>query len=1057
MSRITVITTALLAALTVPAFAEAPAFLPLQGYLTDDSGAPVDGETTFELAIYAGATGGTALYSETQAVLVERGSYHVDVGANGQLDLSMFRDQPALFLGISVDGESEMSPRLVIGTTPWAGFAQHAGDSATVGGRAASELRLEANPVPWADLSGVPADIADGDGDALGRIQCSDGAIVKRAGGAWACGVDESLNETEVDGFVANNGYITGAGLAAVATSGQFSDLLGVPAGLADGDSDTLAGLSCSATQIAEWDGTAWRCSSGGGGDTLAGLPCSGGQIAVRTAMGWACADDADTLGNLSCGEGEVAQLGASGWACTAAALSALDCQAQEIPTWDGTAWGCSSSSLNALSCGGGQIAVASSGTWSCSDASLSALVCAAGQVAAWDGSTWGCTSSSLVNLACSTNQLALWNGAAWVCADVPDTLAALPCSAGQHPVWNGTSWGCGSDTVAALTCVNGQVARFDGVNWGCSGDALSALGCGASQIPRFDGAVWGCAADADSGGDITEVTAQAGLQGGGTTGALSLSVDPTYVQRRVGSCPAGSSIQTIAEDGTVTCETDDAGITGTGSAGALARFDGAASVAAGQTTEDGSGNVSVTGTLHSAGRLSTDGEVQIGASSCTNNDALWFDCNTTVESMVWDDGQARFELSDDIAVNGAIIAGAGGLDSDHSRIGAGTPSSGDVTNTDDFFVTADMEVEQNLYLSGRIYMEGSSASGAAADQWIYFYDTSRTSERFGWDESESTFRITAPLQLEDSVEEIQSDTGRDIELIADQDVEVMIDGANNGTVDWWRLYHDGDFLSAGLLAEFREDGELRIRGTLAQSYAFDLAEMFLAEQPVAPGDVVAVGLRADGVVPASVEHGGRVIGVVSTEPGLLLGGAFLDPSVLEQWGPRVVAEFAERRVELERAILADDREFAAKLEAQPEHERFELQDDLRTRALQRFAESRFAPVALAGRVPVRVDARFGAIAVGDRLAASPIAGVAMRADGVAPEIGVALEAHDRGEGLVRVLVGTSSARSDDALRAELAGLRAEKAALEVTTAYEIGQLRKALNELAGRVSALEQ
>ena len=136
-----------------------------------------------------------------------------------------------------------------------------------------------------------------------------------------------------------------------------------------------------------------------------------------------------------------------------------------------------------------------------------------------------------------------------------------------------------------------------------------------------------------------------------------------------------------------------------------------------------------------------------------------------------------------------------------------------------------------------------------------------------------------------------------------DQDVEVMIDGANNGTVDWWRLYHDGDFLSAGLLAEFREDGELRIRGTLAQSYAFDLAEMFLAEQPVAPGDVVAVGLRADGVVPASVEHGGRVIGVVSTEPGLLLGGAFLDPSVLEQWGPRVVAEFA--------AHAAADRRYA--------------------------------------------------------------------------------------------------------------------------------------------------
>lgn len=38
-----------------------------------------------------------------------------------------------------------------------------------------------------------------------------------------------------------------------------------------------------------------------------------------------------------------------------------------------------------------------------------------------------------------------------------------------------------------------------------------------------------------------------------------SFAVDPTYVQRRVSStCTAGSSIRAIAEDGTVTCETDD-------------------------------------------------------------------------------------------------------------------------------------------------------------------------------------------------------------------------------------------------------------------------------------------------------------------------------------------------------------------------------------------------------------------------------------------------------------------------------------------------------------------
>jgi hypothetical protein len=66
------------------------------------------------------------------------------------------------------------------------------------------------------------------------------------------------------------------------------------------------------------------------------------------------------------------------------------------------------------------------------------------------------------------------------------------------------------------------------------------------------------CELDNDSGGDITSVSASNGLIGGGQVGALSISANTSYLQKRIiNSCDVGSSIRSINKDGSVLCEVD--------------------------------------------------------------------------------------------------------------------------------------------------------------------------------------------------------------------------------------------------------------------------------------------------------------------------------------------------------------------------------------------------------------------------------------------------------------------------------------------------------------------
>jgi hypothetical protein len=75
------------------------------------------------------------------------------------------------------------------------------------------------------------------------------------------------------------------------AGSAPWGGLIGVPAGLGDGDNDTLAALMCAPGEVPKWDGAAWVCAPDD--DTLRGLSCAVGQVVKWDGAAWVCADDA--------------------------------------------------------------------------------------------------------------------------------------------------------------------------------------------------------------------------------------------------------------------------------------------------------------------------------------------------------------------------------------------------------------------------------------------------------------------------------------------------------------------------------------------------------------------------------------------------------------------------------------------------------------------------------------------------------------------------------------------------------------------------------------------
>jgi hypothetical protein len=97
-----------------------------QGKLTDSSGQPIDGEVQMVFRIWSDSSP-TLWWVETQSVVnVQGGLFNVHLGAVNPIPTNLFHMTEAMSLGIQVEGDGEMHPRIPLLHVPFAYGARQA-------------------------------------------------------------------------------------------------------------------------------------------------------------------------------------------------------------------------------------------------------------------------------------------------------------------------------------------------------------------------------------------------------------------------------------------------------------------------------------------------------------------------------------------------------------------------------------------------------------------------------------------------------------------------------------------------------------------------------------------------------------------------------------------------------------------------------------------------------------------------------------------------------------------------------------------------------------------
>jgi hypothetical protein len=219
-----------------------PLQLTQQGRLLEPGGAAVTGLHDLHFRIYDDATAGNLLWEDDLQVDFLNGYYAAVLGADegaNPLDsdtLSLF----PLYLELELDSNGPMTPRQAMTSAP---YAQLAGTA----------QNLDGGSVNATSVSIGSTQVIDSTGSWTGTLSVDWNSELTNIPGDLLDGDDNTqLSDTDVRAYV----EAASVDLHTDSTKG------GQPILTEADDQDTLAGLTCSTSELAGWNGTDWVCVS---------------------------------------------------------------------------------------------------------------------------------------------------------------------------------------------------------------------------------------------------------------------------------------------------------------------------------------------------------------------------------------------------------------------------------------------------------------------------------------------------------------------------------------------------------------------------------------------------------------------------------------------------------------------------------------------------------------------------------------------------------------------------------------------------------------------------